>query len=160
MPTAIVPGTFDPVTNGHLDIISRAAGMFDTVQVAVVANLSKKPVFSAEERIALLAESCSDLPNVTIASFSGLLVDYVRQCGAKVIVRGLRAVTDFEYELQMAHINRRLCPEAETVFMMTATEYSYLSSSIVKEIALLGGPVEGLVPENVRQRLTERLNRG
>ena len=156
MSNAIVPGSFDPVTNGHLDIISRAAHLFDRVVIAVAINAAKDPLFSVEERVEMLREVCSSLSNVTVGSFEGLLVEYARQCGATVIVRGLRAVMDFEYELQMAHMNRHLCPDVETAFMMTGAEYSYLSSSIVKEIARLGGSVEGLVPQSVRQRLRQK----
>ena len=156
MSTAIVPGSFDPVTNGHLDIIHRAARLFERVVVAVAINSAKTPLFSVEERVEMLRECCAEWPNVTVGSFEGLLVEYARQCGATVIVRGLRAVMDFEYELQMAHMNRHLCPEVETAFLMTGAEYSYLNSSIVKEIARLGGSVEGLVPQSVRQRLREK----
>lgn len=154
---ALVPGSFDPVTNGHLDIIERAASLFDAVTVAVAINLAKQPLFSIDERIAMLEEACAHIPNITIGSFDGLLVNYARERGARVIVKGLRAVSDFEYELQMALTNRRLSPDIETIFMMTGAEYSYLSSSIVKEIARLGGSVEGLVPNSVRQRLQQKL---
>ncbi len=157
MSIAIVPGSFDPVTYGHIDIIRRAAGMFDRVTVAVVVNSSKAALFTIEERIEMLREVTEDLDNVTIGSFDGLLVEYAVTCGAQVIVRGLRAVSDFEYELQMAHMNRHLQPRVETVFMMTGTEHSYLSSSIVKEIARLGGSVEGLVPNSVRKRLRKKV---
>lgn len=153
MPDAIVPGSFDPVTNGHLDIIERAAALFGSVTVAVVINSSKQPMFSVDERMEMLKEVCGHLKNVTVGSFDGLLVEYAHKRSATVIVKGLRAVSDFEYELQMALMNRHQCPTVETVFMMTASEYSYLSSSIVKEIARLGGSVEGLVPDSVRQRL-------
>ncbi len=157
MPAAIVPGSFDPPTNGHLDIIERASQLFRKVTVAVVVNSTKAPLFTMEERVEMLEEACASLPNVSIGSFGGLLVDYASQIQATVIVRGLRAVSDFEYELQMAATNRRLSPGIETVFMMPAAEYSYLSSSIVKEVARLGGSVEGLVPDSVRQRLREKL---
>ena len=151
---AVYPGSFDPVTSGHYDIIERAAGMFDTLIVLVAANSTKAPLFTAEERSALLRESCAALPNVKVAILPPvLLVSYVESCDAKVIVKGLRAVSDFEYEFQMALLNRRLQPEVETIFLMTAAEYSYLSSSIVKEIARLGGDIVGLVPEAVRQAL-------
>jgi pantetheine-phosphate adenylyltransferase len=151
---AVYPGSFDPVTSGHYDIIERAAGMFETLIVLVAANSTKSPLFSAEERVALIRESCVNLPNVRVAILpSVLLVSYVESCGAKVIVKGLRAVSDFEYEFQMALLNRRLQPEVETIFLMTAAEYSYLSSSIVKEIARLGGDIVGLVPEAVRSAL-------
>jgi pantetheine-phosphate adenylyltransferase len=153
---AIVPGSFDPVTNGHVDIIERASKLFRDVHIAVAANSAKTPTFSREERIAMLSEACGHLPNVTIGSFDGLLAEYAQRVGARTIVRGLRAVSDFEYELQMAHTNRCLAPEVETVFVPTRTDYSFLSSSIVKEIARLGGSVEGLVPDGVRQRLREK----
>jgi pantetheine-phosphate adenylyltransferase len=159
MPDAIVPGSFDPVTNGHLDIIERASHLFANVGVAVAKNSAKTSLFSVEERIEMLQEVCAHLPNVSIGSFDGLLVEYAAQRGAGAIVRGLRAVSDFEYELQMALMNRRLYPGVETVFMMTGAEYSYLSSSIVKEIARLGGSVEGLVPDSVRQRLRDKVAR-
>jgi pantetheine-phosphate adenylyltransferase len=154
---AIVPGSFDPVTNGHIDIIERASRLFATVRVAVADNSAKSAMFSTEERVQMLRETCSHLPNVSIGTFKGLLVAYAKQHGAATIVRGLRAVSDFEYELQMAHTNRRLCAEIETIFVPTTTDFSFLSSSIVKEIARLGGPVEGLVPDSVRQRLREKV---
>jgi pantetheine-phosphate adenylyltransferase len=150
---AIVPGSFDPVTNGHIDIIARAATMFDRVNVAVACNSSKKPMFGDEERIVMLREACAPFANVTVSAFRGLLVEYAVRHKARVIVRGLRAVSDFEYELQMAHTNRRLSQDVETVFVMASTDYSFLSSSIVKEIARLGGSVEGLVPDCVKRRL-------
>src|SRR5207244_164434 len=146
-----------PVTNGHLDIIERAAALFEKVTVAVAPNSGKTPLFTMEERIQMVREEVRHLPNVEVDSFTGLLVDYAESRGASVIVKGLRAVMDFEYELQMALMNRRQRPEVETVFMMTGTEYSYLSSSIVKEIARLGGSVEGLVPENVGKRLRAKV---
>ncbi len=158
MAKAIVPGSFDPVTNGHLDIIERAAALFESVTVAIALNSAKTPLFTVEERIEMIREVTGHLPNVEADSFTGLLVDYAASRGASVIVKGLRAVMDFEYELQMALMNRRQRPDVETVFMMTGTEYSYLSSSIVKEIARLGGSIEGLVPENVGQRLRKKLN--
>lgn len=153
---AIVPGSFDPVTLGHVDIIERASRLFPRVHVAVASNSAKSPTFTCEERIQMLRESCAHIPNVSVGSFNGLLVDYAQRAGAVAIVRGLRAVSDFEYELQMAHTNRCLSSGIETVFIPTKTEYSFLSSSVVKEIARLGGSVEGLVPESVRQRLRER----
>lgn len=153
---AIVPGSFDPVTLGHVDIIERAAHLFPRVHVAVADNSAKTATFTREERVAMLREACAHLPNVTVGWFSGLLVDYAAKAGAVAIVRGLRAVSDFEYELQMAHTNRCLAGNMETVFIPTKTDYSFLSSSIVKEIARLGGSVEGLVPEGVRRRLRER----
>lgn len=160
MAKAIVPGSFDPVTNGHLDIIERAAALFETVVVAVARNSTKTPLFEIEERIALLTEACSTWHNVTIETFEGLLVEFAQAHGANAIVKGLRAVSDFEYEFQMAQMNRRLNAEVETVFLMTGAEYSYLSSSIVKEIARLGGAVEGLVPDYVGTRLRAKFATG
>ena len=154
---ALVPGSFDPVTNGHLDIIQRAAGMFDEVRVVVARNASKTPLFTLDERVDMLREVCASLTTVTVHTFEGLLVQYAIDCGAQVIVKGLRAVSDFEYELQMALMNRRLADRVETMFLMTGSEYSYLSSNIVKEIARLGGAVEGLVPESVEKRLRQKL---
>jgi|SRR5579872_2129287 len=157
MVRAIVPGSFDPVTNGHLDIIGRAAAMFDSVLVAVARNYTKAPLFSADERVDMLREVCAPWSNVGIDAFEGLLVNYAFERNATVIVKGLRAVSDFEYELQMALMNRRLNGNVETVFLMTGPEHSYLSSSIVKEIARLGGTVEGLVPQRVEELLRNKL---
>lgn len=150
---AIYPGSFDPVTNGHLDIIERAARTFDELIVAVAVNKEKRPLFSVEERVELLREACGHLNNVQVDYFNGLTVDYVESKGAKVIIRSLRAVSDFEYELQMALTNKRLNDRVETLFMMTSAEYSFLSSSIVKELAELGAPLTGLVPPIVEDRL-------
>lgn len=158
MTTAIVPGSFDPITNGHLDIIERATRLFDRIIVAVAVNPSKSPLFTIPERMEMVREVCAHLPNVAVDTFDGLLVDYAARQGARAIIRGLRAISDFEYELQMALTNRRLGPGIETVFMMPGSEYVYLSSSIVKDIARLGGSVEGLVPNSVRQRLRARIN--
>lgn len=154
--TALCPGTFDPVTNGHLDIVGRAAGLFDRVVVAVVENPDKEPLFSASERVGMLREAVSELDNVEVASFSGLLVDYARSREVGAIVKGLRAVTDFDYELQMAQMNRHL-GEVETCFVPTSPRWSYLSSSLVKEVARFGGDVSSLVPEHVARRLKEKL---
>lgn len=154
---AVYPGSFDPITNGHLDIIERGSRLFDRVIVAILGNPEKAPLFSVEERVSLIAASVSSLPNVTVEAFSGLLVNYVRSRGAQVIVRGLRAVSDFEYEFQMALMNRRLDPEVETVFMMPAEAYSYLSARLVKEVASLGGDVSGLVPAPVARAIADRL---
>ena len=154
---AIVPGSFDPVTNGHVDIIERASRLFRTVHVAVADNSAKRATFTRSERVAMITQACGHLTNVTVGWFDGLLVEYARAIGARAIVRGLRAVSDFEYELQMAHTNTCLAPEVETVFMPTRADYSFLSSSIVKEIARLGGSVEGLVPDGVRQQLRDKL---
>lgn len=158
MKRAIYPGSFDPVTHGHLDIIQRAAGVFDEVIVAVALNIGKDPLFTTEERMEMLSQACSGMPNVRIDTFTGLLVRYAEEHQANVIVKGLRALSDFEFEFEMALMNRRLDEGIETVFMMTNAEYSYLSSSIVKEVALLGGSVEGLVPKIVEERLRSKLS--
>lgn len=150
---AIYPGSFDPVTNGHLDLIERGAKIFDRLIVAVLRNLEKNPLFTIPERIEMLREVTSAWPNVEVDIFDGLLVDYARNRGAHVILRGIRAISDYEYELQMALMNRKLEPALETVFMMPAEAYSYLSSRLVREIAQLGGPIRGLVPPVVEQRL-------
>ena len=156
MRVAIYPGSFDPVTNGHLDVVGRAADLFESVVVAVIENPSKAPVFRLEERIALLEEAVRDLPNVRVGSFQGLLVEYARTQGASVIVKGLRAVSDYEYEIQMAQMNKRI-GEVDTLFLATSPRWSFLSSSLVKEVARLGGDVEGLVPDHVRAALDARL---
>jgi pantetheine-phosphate adenylyltransferase len=154
--TALCPGTFDPVTNGHLDILERASRLFDAVVVAVVENPAKEPLFAAEERVTMLKEAVGTLENVEVDSFSGLLVDYATGRKARIIVKGLRAVSDFDYELQMAQMNHRLAG-VETCFMPTSPKWSYLSSSLVKEIAGYGADIHGLVPDNVRERLQEKL---
>jgi pantetheine-phosphate adenylyltransferase len=156
MAVAVVPGSFDPATNGHLDIIARAAAIFERVIVVVARNSSKSPLFTLQERMEMLKEVCAPYANVEVDAFEGLLVGYAEQHGATVIVKGLRAVSDFEYELQMASMNRRLASGVETMFLMTGAEYSYLSSNIVKEIARLGGAVEGLVPPHVEERLRQK----
>jgi pantetheine-phosphate adenylyltransferase len=156
IPVALCPGTYDPVTNGHLDIVRRAAGLFDRVVMAVVENPAKAALFDVAERVEMLRESVGDLGNVEVDSFSGLLVDYAGSKGAAVIVKGLRAVTDFDYELQMAQMNRHLA-EVETVFVPTSARWSYLSSSLVKEVARYGGDVSSLVPEHVVRRLKEKM---
>ena len=153
--TALCPGTFDPATNGHLDVVRRAAALYERVVVAVVENFSKQPLFAAGERVEMLREALEDVPEVEIDSFSGLLVDYARDKGVGLIVKGLRAVTDFEYEIQMAQMNRHLA-EVETCFVATSPRWSYLSSSLVKEIARYGGDVSGLVPEHVARSLKEK----
>lgn len=153
---AVVPGSFDPVTLGHLDIINRAADVFDVVYVAVLNNSAKQPLFSVEERMALMAEVTKALPNVRIESSSGLLIDYAKEKNAKAIVRGLRAVSDFEYEMQITSMNRFLDETIETFFIMTKNQYSFLSSSIVKEVAKYGGNVDELVPTYVAQALKEK----
>lgn len=154
--TALCPGTFDPVTNGHIDIVERASRLFDVVVVAVVENPAKEPLFAPEERVTMLKEAISGLENVDVESFSGLLVDYAARRDAKIIVKGLRAVSDFDYELQMAQMNHHLAG-VETCFVPTSPKWSYLSSSLVKEIAGYGADVRGLVPDNVRDRLQEKL---
>jgi pantetheine-phosphate adenylyltransferase len=157
--TALCPGTFDPVTNGHLDIIGRASQTFEAVVVGTLENPSKQPMFALEERVAMLKEACSGMPNVTVVSFRGLLVDFARSQGDAVIVKGLRAVSDYEYEIQMAQMNHRLAG-VETLFMSTSPNWSFLSSSLVKEVARLGGNVSGLVPDHVRAALDDRLEEG
>src|ERR1043166_648639 len=154
MPTlAVYPGSFDPLTNGHVDIISRGARLFDRIVVAILVNAEKAPLFSMDERVEIARVVFRDQPNVEVDTFDGLLVDYVERRGAQAIVRGLRAVSDFEFEFQMALMNRRLEPAIETVFMMPAEQYTYISSRLSKEVFSLGGRVEGLVPALVEQRL-------
>ena len=155
--TAIYPGTFDPITHGHTDLIQRAARLFDTVIVAVAASPNKAPLFTLEERVELARAALVGLDNVEVSSFDTLLADYVRRRHARVIVRGLRAVSDFEYEFQLAGMNRRLVPEAETLFLTPAEQYSYISASLIKEIASLGGDVSEFVHERVRAALTNRM---
>ena len=149
MKIAVYPGSFDPITNGHLDIIQRSSRIFDKVIVAVVKNHSKKPLFTSEERMELIRKSVSGLSNVEVDHFDGLLVNYIASKGAHAIIKGLRAVSDFEYEFQMALMNRKLQPDVETLFMMTNHKYSYLSSGLVKEIASLDGCIKGLVPDAI-----------
>ena len=156
MRRAVCPGSFDPVTNGHLDIIHRASRIFDEVVVAVGVNVSKSRLFSPAERIAMLEEACAELPSVRIAGFSGLLTDFCIEHDIRAIVKGVRAVSDFDYELQMAQMNSRLAA-VETVFVPTAPEFSYLSSSLIKEVASLGGDVAGLLPAAVHRSLLQRL---
>ncbi|MCM0083654.1 pantetheine-phosphate adenylyltransferase [Geomonas sp. Red32] len=156
---AVYPGSFDPVTYGHLDIIERALKIFDGVIVAVARNSEKNALFTVKERIDLLTEILADRPQATIETFDGLLVDFVRERGASVIVRGLRAVSDFEYEFQLAQMNRSITKDVETLFMMTSVPYSYLSSSIVKEVSSLNGPVEKLVPPVVKAALDKKFGR-
>ena len=153
---AIYPGSFDPITNGHLDIIERAATTFERVIVAVGKNSGKSSLFTVEERLEQIRESCVAWDNVSVASFDGLLVNFVRECGGDVIVRGLRAVSDFEFEFQIALANRQMASDIKTFFLMTSVEYLYLSSSLVKEIARLGGDTTTLVSEPVQRRLREK----
>lgn len=157
MAKAIYPGSFDPVTLGHLDIIRRASRVVDHLVVGVLINSSKSPMFSVEERVAMLRQVTQDLPNVEVQSFQGLLVDFARMVDADVVVRGLRAVTDFEYELQLSQTNKIIAPEVETVFFTTSLEYAYLSSSIVKEVAGYGGNIDKFVPPYVAACVKEKV---
>lgn len=157
---AVYPGSFDPVTNGHIDIIKRASTIFDHLVIAVGKHAEKNNLFSTAERVILLRDATRDIENVEVDSFHGLLSDYVRTRGARIIVRGLRAVTDFDYELQMALTIKKLAPTVETVFMMTNNKYIYLSSSIIKEVAGYGGCINGLVPENVEKALKSKFGVG
>ena len=154
---AMYPGSFDPVTNGHLDLIERGTKIFERLIVAVLRNTDKQPLFAVSERVEMLREVTRAYPTVEVDVFDGLLVDYARRRGAGVILRGIRAVSDYEYELQMALMNRKLEPQLETVFMMPALSYSYLSARLVREIAQLGGPLKGMVPEAVEQRLRAKV---
>ncbi len=155
---AIYPGSFDPPTNGHLDLIERGSNIFDELVVAILRNPDKNPLFSVGERRSMLEAMTDDLRNVRVDTFDGLTVDYALRVNASAVLRGIRALSDYEYELQMALMNRKLQPELETVFMMPAEQYSYLSSRLVREVAQLGGSIEGLVPELVEQRLREKLD--
>ena len=154
---ALYPGSFDPLTNGHLDILSRARRLADRVVIAILENDVKTPLFSVSERLEMIREIVGEDPSTRVQSFKGLLVDFARESGATLLVRGLRAVSDYEYELQMALMNRRLAPSIETVFLMAKEEYSYVSSRLVKEVARLGADVSGLVPEPVRRRLIGKI---
>ncbi|MBQ2274528.1 MAG: pantetheine-phosphate adenylyltransferase [Clostridia bacterium] len=154
---AVCPGSFDPVTVGHLDIIRRAAGMFSELIVVVMVNHKKKYSFTPDERVALIKAVTGDLPNVKVEYYDGLLADFARQKGAGVIIKGLRAMSDFEYEFQMALANKKLNPDVETVFLTTAAENMYLSSSMVKQIASMGGDIKDFVPEQIKKDITERL---
>ena len=159
MKTAVYPGSFDPVTMGHLDIVERTSQIFDKVIIGVLNNRAKSPLFSVEERVNMLREVTADLPNVEVHSFAGLLIDFVRKNEAQIIVRGLRAITDFEYELQMAQTNRVMAPEVDTLFLTTNLRYSYLSSSIVKEIAAGGGDISAFVHPYVAERMRMKLSK-
>lgn len=159
MTTAVCPGSFDPVTNGHLDIIERASQIFDEVVVGVLQNPGKHPLFTLEERCDLISQVVRYLPNVRVESFRGLLVDFAEKHGAQVIVKGLRAISDFEVEFQMALTNKRLNPKIETMFIMTRHEYSFLSSSMVKEVVTLGGCLQGLLPPEVEKAIENKLQR-
>ena len=153
---AVYPGSFDPLTTGHVDIILRGAHIFHKIVLALLVNVDKNPLFSLEERVEITRKVFQEYPNVEVDTFDGLLVDYAKRRDISVIVRGLRAISDFEYELQMALMNRRLSPETETVFMMPAEQYTYVSSRLVKEVFALGGSVSGLVPEVVEERLKQK----
>ncbi len=153
---AVYPGSFDPVTNGHLDLIERGSKIFHRLIVSVLRNQEKEPMFEIDERLEMLRETTSAWPNVEVDAFHGLLADYARRKEARVILRGIRAVSDYEYELQMALMNRKLAPEVETVFMLPAEAYSFLSSRLVREVARLGGSLRGLVPLTVEERLKKR----
>lgn len=154
---AIYPGTFDPITNGHIDIVTRAASMFTEVVLAIAASPSKKPMFNLEERVALAQSATAHLPNVTVVGFSDLMANFARAQQANILIRGLRAVADFEYEMQLAHMNRHLMPELESVFLMPSKEWSFISSSLVKEVARHQGDVAHFLPPNVHQALLEKL---
>ena len=156
MRIAVYPGSFDPVTNGHLDIIKRASKIYDKVIVGVLNNAGKKPLFTADERVDMLRDVTDHIENVEVDSFAGLLVDFAKSKGATVIVKGLRTVADFEYEFQMALLNKALNPEYETVFMMTDSKYSYISSSMVKELAGFKGNLAGLVPNEITERIEQK----
>ncbi len=153
---AVYPGSFDPITNGHIDIIRRSSRTFDKVYVAVLVNSAKKPLFSIEQRMEWIKKVTAGLDNVEVDTFSGLLVDYMREKGAGIIIKGLRAVSDFEYEFQMALMNHKLSKDIETLFMMTSAKYQYLSSSIVKEVARHGGCLDGLVPDEMKEEILLR----
>ena len=157
MKIAVIPGSFDPVTNGHLDIIRRTASLFDKVWVGILKNNAKRPLFTVDERIALIRQVTDELPNVEVEGFEGLLVDYARSKGARFIVKGLRAVSDFEYEFQMALTNKSLNPDIETFFITTNCAYSYLSSSIVKEVASYGGSISDFVPKVVEKAIIAKI---
>lgn len=160
MRLAVYPGSFDPVTNGHIDILEKTSKLFDQIIVAVVHNVSKKALFTLEEREALIKESTLHLPNIKVESFSGLLADYVREKQACAIIRGLRTVSDFEYEMSMAMINKKLISQVDTIFVMSDCNNVFISSSIVKEAALLGGDVSSLVPQVVNKHLLHKVDRG
>ncbi len=159
MKLAICPGSFDPITKGHLDIITRAAKLFDEVQVVVLHNPTKKPIFTVEERMAMIRKVTAHLPNVTTDTYDGLLAEYVKLKGACAIVKGLRAVSDFEYEFQMDLINKQLNPEFETIFLNTSQEFMFLSSSIVKQIAVFDGDISAFIPDEISQDIIDRLRK-
>lgn len=156
---AVYPGSFDPVTNGHIDIIQRTSEIFDEVVIAIFTNINKNPLFTVEERIIMLQECTRDIKNIRIEGYSGLLTDYLHNINAQILVRGLRAISDFEYEFQMNSMNKKLASDIETVFLMTSNKYAYLSSSIVKEVAMFGGCIKDLVPDNVEAILREKMQK-
>jgi pantetheine-phosphate adenylyltransferase len=156
---AIFPGTFDPPTNGHVDLIQRGSKLFDPLTVAILTNPVKNPLFSVEERVEMLREATCSLSNVSVATFDGLMVDFARKLGASAVLRGIRAISDYEYEFQMALMNRRLAPEIETVFLQPAGRYSFISSRMLKEVFSFGGDVTGLVPPIVLKRLRGRISK-
>ena len=155
---ALYPGTFDPPTNGHVDLIQRGSKLFDHLLVAVLINLDKNPLFNVQERVEMLREITADIPNVSVSTFHGLMVDFARQEGCSAVMRGIRAISDYEYEFQMALMNRRLAPEVETVFLQPAGRYSFVSSRMLKEVSSLGGDVTGLLPPAVLKKVRARLN--
>ena len=157
---AIYPGTFDPPTNGHLDLITRGSRIFSHLTVAILINPVKNPLFTVEERVEMLAEATAPLNNVSVGTFDGLMVEFARRQGATAVLRGIRAISDYEYEFQMALMNRRLAPEIETVFLQPAGRYSFVSSRMVKEVFSFGGDISGLVPPNVLKRLRQRISNG
>lgn len=156
---AIYPGTFDPITNGHIDIINRSLRLFDHIIIAIGSNPRKSPLFTLKERIVMIDESIRDLPGVSVEAFEGLLVDFIRKHNARVIIRGLRAISDFEYEFQTALMNRKLDTEIETVFLMPSEEYSYLTSSLIKEVSRFGGDISSFVPKHVCAMLKEKFKK-
>lgn len=160
MTIAVYPGSFDPITMGHVDVVTRASQLFETIVMAVVRNPGKSPQFTLEERVALVTESVNHLPNVKVESFEGLTVDLAKAQNAKVIIRGLRAVSDFDHEFAMSQMNKHLCPEVETLFMMAGLEYQFLSSTMTKEVARLGGRIDGLVPAKVQAMMARRQKAG
>ena len=160
MKKAIYPGSFDPVTNGHMDMIQRASKIVDELVVGVLNNSAKNSLFSVEERVSMLEEMTKDMPNVTVASFDGLMVDYMDEIGATIVVRGLRAVTDFEYELQIAQTNHKVNPKIDTIFLTTSLEYAYLSSTTMKEVAYFGGDLSKFAPKEITDAVMEKIHSG
>jgi pantetheine-phosphate adenylyltransferase len=156
MTVAVYPGTFDPITNGHMDIIKRASSLFDKLIIGVYENPDKQPLFSLEQRVKLIEKTITDLPNAFVKPFDGLIVDFIHQIGAKVMIRGLRVSSDFEREFEMALMNKKLAPDIELVCLMTSSQYQFLSSSLIKEVAMLGGCLEGMVPDHITAALKEK----